>query len=233
MTDPASDDFEARRNAARHELSTIDPHLNARAETDPNRVGWFNVVYSEAKGDAAKVPWANLKPHPLLTQWLVGQGASLQGLKALDIGCGLGDNAEALSQAGCLTTAFDLVLRAVEWAQERFPTSKVAYHVADLFALPEVWHNAFDLVHECYTLQALPEELIMPGAEAIAKVLRPGGRVLIIARARSDDAPRVGPPWPLTRANLAAFEMAGLRCVNVELIGEVPRWRAVFEKPML
>jgi hypothetical protein len=37
-----------------------------------------------------------------------------------------------------------------------FPQSAVDYRVADLFDAPSEWRGAFDLVHELYTLQALP-----------------------------------------------------------------------------
>jgi 2-polyprenyl-3-methyl-5-hydroxy-6-metoxy-1,4-benzoquinol methylase len=230
-SDLNSDDFEARRTAARQALSAIDPHVNGEPMLDPFRQDWFKAVYATAKGDAAKVPWANLSPHPLTADWLNKQGTHLQGIKALDVGCGLGDNAEALSAAGCITSAFDLVPCAVEWARKRFPQSDVDYRAADLFALPEVWHGSFDLVHECYTLQALPAELIAPAAAAIAKTLKPGGRVLVVARSRQEETQRVDPPWPLTRDDLTAFETTGLHAVNIELTEERPHWRALFVRP--
>jgi SAM-dependent methyltransferase len=232
--DPKSDEFSARRMAAREALSAIDPHVTGVGDADPLRRDWFNAVYDTAAGDPAKVPWADLAPHPLLTEWLRAAGGAFAGVKALDIGCGLGDNAEELAAAGCMTSAFDLVPRAVEWARDRFPATTVDYRVADLFNLPADWRGAFTFAHECYTLQALPEELIVPGAAAIAGALHPGGLALVIARARAEDSTRSGPPWPLTRTNLAAFEAAGLQPISIEerMSEDRLHWRALFAKPI-
>ena len=62
---------------------------------DPN--GWFEEFYARACGDIGKVYWADLKPNPLLLDWLKERGAS-DGMRAITIGCGLGDDAEALSR---------------------------------------------------------------------------------------------------------------------------------------
>jgi hypothetical protein len=110
----------------------------------------------------------------------------------------------------------------------------VDYRTADLFALPPEWHGVFDLAHECYTLQALPPGLIAPAAAAMAQTLKPGGGVLVIARARGEGAALSGPPWPLTRADLDAFTAAALRPGLIEDIaphGDLGRhWRAFFAK---
>ncbi|MCX7899059.1 MAG: SAM-dependent methyltransferase, partial [Methylocystis sp.] len=99
MTDAVDDDFAERRARAREKLDAIDPHKRAGgAEADPKRVEWFKTVYELAGDDPAGVPWARLAPHCLLLEWL--EGRSLAGLRALDVGCGLGDNAEALAVAG-------------------------------------------------------------------------------------------------------------------------------------
>ena len=98
MTDA---DFAESRARARARLDAIDPHKReGGVDADPHRRDWFEAVYDLAGDDPAGVPWAGLAPHPLLAQWLAGR--SLAGLRALDVGCGLGDNAEALAAAGAL-----------------------------------------------------------------------------------------------------------------------------------
>ncbi|MBM3576828.1 MAG: class I SAM-dependent methyltransferase [Alphaproteobacteria bacterium] len=227
------EDFAARRARAREKLDAVDPHKRPGGiEADPKRREWFETVYTLAEGDPAGVPWAYLEPRPLLEEWLATH--SIVGLRALDVGCGLGDNAEALARAGARVVAFDLVERAAQWARERFPKSEVDYQVADLFNAPKEWRGAFDLVHELYTLQALPEALFPDAARALASFVASGGTLLIISRARDEGEALGGPPWPLTRKDIESFAVDGLRLVSLEDIpasGDFPRhWRAEFRR---
>ncbi|HEY8125835.1 MAG TPA: class I SAM-dependent methyltransferase [Methylocystis sp.] len=229
----SGEDFAERRARAREKLDAVDPHKRPGGiELDPKRREWFEAVYSLAAGDPAGVPWAHLEPRPLLEDWLAAR--PLIGLRALDVGCGLGDNAEALARAGAHVVAFDLVERAVQWARERFPQSSVDYRVADLFNAPSDWRGAFDFVHEVYTLQALPEALLPDAARALASFVAPGGTLLVISRARGEDEEIGGPPWPLTRRDIEALAVDGLRLVSLEDIppsGHLLRhWRAEFRR---
>lgn len=228
-----TDDFAERRARARERLDAIDPAKQPGGAADPHRVAWFEAVYALAGDDPAGVPWAGLAPHPLLSQWLADR--SLAGLRVLDVGCGLGDNAEALAAAGAASvTAFDLVPRAVAWARDRFPQSPVDYRAADLFAPPDDWRGGFDLVHELYTLQALPESLLRDAARALASFVAPGGALLVISRARDIGQPIDGPPWPLSVAQIEALAVDGLELTRLEDIAAtdaiVRHWRAVFTR---
>ena len=124
-----------------------------------NPTGWFDVLYSEAEGNAGKIPWARLTTHPYLQKWLDISKLQGKGRTALVIGCGLGDDAEALAKLDFQVTAFDISTKAIAWCQERFPNSSVNYLVADLLALDAQWHRKFDLVLESRTIQALPIEM--------------------------------------------------------------------------
>jgi 2-polyprenyl-3-methyl-5-hydroxy-6-metoxy-1,4-benzoquinol methylase len=226
------EDFAARRAAARARLDAIDPHKRPGGqEEDPLRRDWFAAVYDLAGEDLAAVPWGDEAAHPLLADWLATQ-PSLEGLCALDVGCGLGDNAEALAAKGASVTGFDLVRGAVDWARRRFPQSGVDYRTADLFAPPPEWRGAFDLVHECYTLQALPSTLLPRAAPALASLVAPGGRLLVVARAREEGQEVAGPPWPLTRGQIQALAVDGLRLETLEAMSAErgPHWRALLRR---
>ncbi len=239
-------DFAARRAQARLELDAIDPAKNGVGGADPLRRDWFEAVYALAENDPARVPWANLAPHPLVKAFVDFQARGLEGLRVLDVGCGLGDNAEYFSAAGAQVTAFDLVEGATLWAKRRFPQTRVAYCAADLFDPPPAWRGAFDLVNECYTLQALAPDLLPRALATLADLLAPGGKLLIVARARDEDpqpssssaaltAPLSGPPWPLPPSIFKDPACAGLEPLVVEDIAataEVParHWRALLRR---
>jgi 2-polyprenyl-3-methyl-5-hydroxy-6-metoxy-1,4-benzoquinol methylase/copper chaperone CopZ len=225
--------FFARRAEARARLDQINPHLQRNGDPDdPFFDRWFATVYESAGEDAANIPWAALSPNPLLIDWLTG--AELHGLRALDVGCGLGDNAEALSSAGADTTAFDYVERPIAWAKRRFPLSDVSYCVADLLNPPQHWRGAFDFVHECYTLQTMRPEHLSRCAHALAALLAPLGRLLVISSAREEDALPTTPWRPLSRREIEAIAVDGLALAELDDIPKEGcvdrRWRALFEK---
>ena len=87
------------------------------------------------------------------------------------------------------------------------------YHIADLFDLPADF-GRFDLVHECYTLQSLPDELRDPAFAAIADLVAPDGTLLVYARVRPDGSPWEDVPWPVMLGEFKAFEEAGLTLVS-------------------
>ena len=106
----------------------------------------------------------------------------------------------------------------------------------DVFHPPAEWAGAFALVHECYTLQALPPDVREHAARSIAPLVAPGGRLLVIARARNEGEPPGTMPWPLTRSELMRFEELGLRVESFDdfLDNEDPpvrRFLAVFLRP--
>jgi ubiquinone/menaquinone biosynthesis C-methylase UbiE len=201
-------DFRKRREQALVEINAMDRNV---VHDQPERQGFFNAVYDRASGDPAFVPWADLEEKDHLRQWLADKNRikSSSIFTAIDVACGLGDNAEALAAAGYETTAFDLSQKAIDWAKDRFPDTRVTYRAADLFHMPQEWNKAFDLVHECYTLQSMPPQMLPQVAGAIASLVKPGGTLLVYSRTRPDGEPADGPPWPLEEKSVRIFSDLG------------------------
>jgi SAM-dependent methyltransferase len=201
--------------------------------------GWFEQLYADAVAGKTSVPWDRGRANELLVQWASGQYRdeplhAAGGARALVVGCGLGEDAEYIVRLGFATTAFDIAPTAIVTARSRFPGSLVDYQVADLLAPPDRWSQAFDLVVESITVQALPDP---PRAAALARLgefVAPDGMLIVIARRREQGAADSGPPWSLTRAEIDSIATGGLHQVSVQTIepGPVPsrRWLAEFRR---
>jgi len=181
---------------------------------------WFDSLYARAGEDITQVPWALPGALPALSNWLktnwLKKSAAEAGT-AVIVGCGLGDDAEAIAQAGYSVTAFDVSPQAIAWAKKRFPHTTVNYVVADLFNLPETWKGSFDLVFDFRTIQALPISLRTSCIQNIASLGKSGGTVLIATYLRREEEnPGENPPWPLSERELAHFETLGLEKVHEE-----------------
>lgn len=187
-------------------------------KSDPS--AWFEILYSEANGDSSQVPWARLTPHPQFQDWLNLRAIQGKGKSTLVIGCGLGDDAEALQALRFQVTAFDISPTAIAWCRQRFPNSQVNYQVADLFALPPEWHRAFDFVLECRNLQALPLNVRSQAIGAIASLVTSEGTLLVITRFRDSETEPDGPPWPLSESELAQFQSLGLSEIRRDIFFE-------------
>jgi hypothetical protein len=169
---------------------------------------WFERLYVSAGGDPGRIPWASLAPHPYLVSWL--RTADGENRRAVVIGCGLGDDAEALAAADFDVTAFDLSSTAIAWARDRFPSSAVDYRVADLFALDGEWAHAYDLVWEARTIQSLPPDRHGEAATAIGRLVGDFGVVLVDLLLAVGAHTWQGPPWPVEPAALRGFTAAGV-----------------------
>jgi SAM-dependent methyltransferase len=174
---------------------------------------WFDACYEQADGELALVPWAHETARPEFVEWLEALPPERRKGRALDVGCGLGDNAVRLAQAGFEVTAFDISPRAIEWARKRFPDATIEWRATDLTDPPEDFTSAFDLVNDTYALQALRSPHREMAIRPLARFVKPGGTLLIVGRGRHPDEPENPPPWPLVIEELKPLEDAGLDLV--------------------
>ena len=181
-------------------------------------VGWFEALYKEAAGNTDVVPWADLEPNKFFKAWAEKTSLTGNGKKALVVGCGLGDDAKYLQDAGFKVTAFDISPSAIEWAKRLYGDSDIQFEVADLFQPYRGWLGAFDFVLEVYTIQPLPMEMRPRVIDAIAAFVAENGRLLVVTRGREDDEEPVELPWPLSRRDLSRFEDNGLEQIGFEIM---------------
>ena len=208
--------------------------------TEHDATAWFEPLYAAANRGERTVPWDRGEPHWSLVHWARNRRPSGTGKRAVVVGCGTGDDAEFIASLGFDTTAFDISASAIEAAQTRYPDAAVTWRVADLLALPEEFVGAFDLVIENMTVQALPRALRRQATAGVARLVAPGGTLVVLAIAGDPgNVPlEESPPWPLTPDDVHAFANHGLETVSLERI-PVPdnppmtRWIAEFSRSQL
>jgi SAM-dependent methyltransferase len=119
------------------------------------------------------------------------------GGRAVVPGCGFGNDAEKLATRRFDVTALDVSRSAIEWCGKKHSETSVQDEVQDLFRLPEAYREAFDVVVEVYTLQAIPLPERSAGFGPMADCVAPGGVLFAVVRGRND-GDRVdgdGPPY--------------------------------------
>jgi SAM-dependent methyltransferase len=121
--------------------------------------------------------------HEALAGRLIRPGAfDVRGCKRiLDAACGNGRYSKFLlrhADPDAVVTAFDLSPRMLDRARHRLGGARVSHAVADLTRLPYA-DGAFDAVVCGWVLEHLPDP--SPGLRELARVLRPGGKLLLLS----------------------------------------------------
>jgi len=125
--------------------------------------------------DYTEVPWRAQVLWPTLDELL----PDLDGRRVLDAGCGDGTHAAALADRGADVVGVDASAGMIETARERYgDCDRVEFRHGDLTdGLASLADDRFDLVlcqHVCSHVRDLE-----PVAAAFARVLRPGGSVVL------------------------------------------------------
>ena len=123
-----------------------------------------------------------VEQHRYQKEWHIPEAAdfgSSQGLKVLEIGCGLGTDGAQFAKAGADYTGIDLTDASIELAQKRFELFNLAgkFQKADAERL-DFADASFDLVYSHGVLHHTPDTL--RAVREIYRVLRPAGRAVVM-----------------------------------------------------
>lgn len=111
---------------------------------------------------------------PMLATAARGRG----DLRLLDCGCGTGANLELLARHG-RAFGFDLSFRGLEFARQHGVT-RVARASIGAMPFPDA---AFDIVASFDVLYSVPDEIEAAAARELARVVKPGGAVIVTVAA--------------------------------------------------
>jgi SAM-dependent methyltransferase len=162
-----------------------------------------------------------VEAHRYEKEWHIPAAADFtntDGLKVLEIGCGLGTDGAQFAKAGADYTGVDLTEAAIELARKRFELFGLQgnFQVVDAEQLtfPD---ESFDLVYSHGVLHHTPD--INASVHEIHRVIRPGGRAIVMLYHRGSYNYRVGIRL-LRRAGAGLLKSdAGIKLINV-LTGE-------------
>ena len=162
-----------------------------------------------------------IETHRYEKEWHIpnaAEFASAGGLRVLEIGCGMGTDGAQFAKAGGVYTGVDLTEAAIELARKRFELFglKGTLQVADAENL-DFADESFDIVYSHGVLHHTPD--IAAAVREIHRVLKPGGRAIVMLYHRGSYNYRVGIRM-LRRAGAGLLKSeAGIKLINV-LTGE-------------
>lgn len=113
-----------------------------------------------------------------VTPWIATAAHHRTDARLLDCGCGTGANLLILERHGT-AFGFDLTARGLAFARAEGRTRLARASIAAI-PFPD---GAFDVVTSFDVLYSLPDELERPAAREMARVLAPGGEVVVTAAA--------------------------------------------------
>jgi SAM-dependent methyltransferase len=135
-----------------------------------------------------------IEAHRYTKEWHIPDAADFagaQGLRVLEIGCGLGTDGAQFAKAGAYYTGIDLTEAAIELARRRFECSGLQgeFRVADAENL-DFADGSFDLVYSHGVLHHTPDTA--RAVREMHRVLKPGGRAVVMLYHRGSYNYRIG-----------------------------------------
>lgn len=164
MTKRRSEPETAERDASLAQLRSTYDEYEATGYVGRWRGSWAGWQRVKAEQDA----------------WLIAAVGDVSGAVVLDVGCGNGDAAVALDNAGIRPARYigvDLLARRIADARERVPWAEFIVASADRLPLDD---SSVDVVIAMTLLSSLVEPALLSGvASEIARVVQPGGRLVV------------------------------------------------------
>lgn len=143
---------------------------------------WYNFVY-RASYRLGFTPWDRGKPASGLVELVEGPNALRPG-RALDLGCGSGNNTIYLSRNGWDATGIDMVASALNVARKNAERAGVhpRFVEGDVTRLSELdAKGPFDLLVDVGCFHTLPAHLRDQYAEGLTQVAAPGATLFLYA----------------------------------------------------
>jgi len=164
--------------------------------------------FAEAE-EGSRAFFEAVEEHRYRTEWHIPEAAGFdkaEGLRVLEIGCGLGTDGARFARAGARYTGVDLTDAAIALARRRFELEGLAgdFHVADAERL-DFADESFDLVYSHGVLHHTPDAAA--AVKEIRRVLAPGGRAVVMLYHRDSYNYRV---------NIGVLRRVGARMLRTE-----------------
>jgi SAM-dependent methyltransferase len=139
-------------------------------------------------------PWDHGAPSPALVE-ILDKGELSAESEVLVPGCGYGHDVGALVAAGCIATGLDIASSAVAGAKRFNPHERADYLTGDFFTPTWSEGRCYDAIWEHTCFCAIRPEQRNAYIESAHQLLKPGGVLLGVFFAFSDDPDAEGPPF--------------------------------------
>ena len=146
---------------------------DVRSLTTEEKIKSVEKDYNDIPEDYANEFYGDTSDNEFIDKFL----SSLSGDKVLDAGCGVGDDCKYMDKNGFKAYGIDLSEGMLKEAKERYPQGK--YMKADMTKIP-YRDGLFDGILANCSLFHVPSELVGKALDEFKRVLKPGGKLLLI-----------------------------------------------------
>jgi ubiquinone/menaquinone biosynthesis C-methylase UbiE len=128
--------------------------------------------------DPKNTPWIYAGPRRQHLQRYLFAKHHVKGMNVLDAACGIGYGSAMLAETAASVTGIDVDAETVKNAAQAYASSNITFRQADIRSLPFNDHS-FDVVVSFETIEHVPLPDAALFIQEIARVLRPGGLLIL------------------------------------------------------